>query len=295
MKYRCLATALPITLALSLLSLAGCDQAAPEPGKDRGGIGAGAKPTTKKAHPAPPAKPLTKELLDPSLNKLTAPDEFQVKFDTTKGSFTLEIIRDWAPHGADRMYNLVKIGFFEDIALFRAVKGFMVQFGIHGNPQAARPWSKATITGDPMQGSNKRGTISFAMAGSPDTRSTQMFINYIDNTRLDPMKFCPFGKVVDGMDVVDSFHQGYGETVTREQGNITNKGNGFLRKKYPELDYIKTAKLVEDAAPAGSASASAAPDSSAAPGPSAAPGASAAPKSAAPKGDVAPPKKGAPE
>lgn len=203
--------------------------------------------TSKKAAPKPaakPQKPLPPELTDPSLSKDQAPDKFKVEFTTTKGNFVVEVVREWAPNGADRFYNLVKIGYFDDIALFRAVKNFMVQFGIHGDPRVASKWQNAKIAPDEVKQSNERGMITYAMAGRPDTRSTQMFINYKDNTGLDKQGFAPFGKVVEGMDVVDKFYQGYGESTTREQGNIVSKGNAYLREKYPELDYIKSAKLV---------------------------------------------------
>ncbi|MBW2528131.1 MAG: peptidylprolyl isomerase [Deltaproteobacteria bacterium] len=203
---------------------------------------------TAAAPQAGPQKPVAAELLDPSLSKDKAPDKFQVKFTTTKGDFVVEVVREWAPNGADRFYNLVKIGYFEDIALFRAVKNFMVQFGIHGDPRVAAKWQNANIAADEPKQSNTRGMLTYAMAGRPDTRSTQLFISYKDNSFLDKQGFAPIGKVVEGMEVVDKFHQGYGEKTTSEQGNITKKGNAFLREKYPELDYIKSVKLVGDAA-----------------------------------------------
>jgi peptidyl-prolyl cis-trans isomerase A (cyclophilin A) len=225
------------------------------------------KPAATSSPKAAPDKPLSKELLDPALSKETAPDQFKVKFETTKGDFVLAITRAWAPNGADRFYNLVKIGYFDDIALFRAVEGFMVQFGIHGDPRVASKWLESNIPPDEVKESNSKGRLTYAMGGSPDTRSVQLFINYGDNKRLDGMGFAPIGEVVEGMDVVEKFYKGYGERTTREQSNIARMGNSFLRERYPDLDYIKSASLVDGSAPAGSAApaTSAAPPSTAAP------------------------------
>lgn len=190
--------------------------------------------------------PNTAALHNPALAIGEAPARFSVAFETTQGAFTAECNRHWAPHGADRLYNLVRIGFFEDIALYRVVSGFVVQFGIHGSPAVAGPWSEARLPPDAVVESNTRGALSFAMAGSPDTRSTQLFINYGDNARLDSVGFAPVCRVSerDMAAVVDRFHAGYGETVTREQGAITREGNTMLRAKFPRLDYIVRARLV---------------------------------------------------
>ncbi|HHH30049.1 MAG TPA: hypothetical protein ENK57_17125 [Polyangiaceae bacterium] len=189
---------------------------------------------------------------DPSKAVEEAPAEFSVKFDTTAGEFTMTCTRDWAPHGADRFYNLVKIGYFDDVSFFRAVKGFVVQFGIHGDPEVNKAWRNANIEPDDVKESNKKGTLTFAQAGRPkekgktaETRATQLFINLKDNDRLDGMGFAPLCTVTDGMDVVMKLHTGYGERAGRDQGAITMKGNEYLRKKYPLLDYIKTARLIE--------------------------------------------------
>lgn len=178
-----------------------------------------------------------------------APDAFKAKFTTTKGDFTVEVTRAWAPLGADRFYNLVKLGYFKDIAFFRAIDGFMVQFGISGDPAISAKWRGANIKDDPAAGhTNARGAITFAMAG-PDTRTVQMFINYGDNGRLDSMGFPPFGKVVSGMEVVDSLYKGYGEGAPRgmgpDQGRVQMEGNAYLQKEFPKLDYIKSAALVK--------------------------------------------------
>jgi peptidyl-prolyl cis-trans isomerase A (cyclophilin A) len=181
--------------------------------------------------------------------KLTekAPDTFKVRFDTTKGAFTVEVTRSQAPNGADRFYNLVRSGFFKDVEFFRVVPGFMCQFGIHGDPKVAAAWRAAQIPDDSVKASNLRGAITFATAG-PNTRTTQLFINYVDNARLDGMGFSPFGKVVEGMDVVDKIYGEYGEGAPRgrgpDQGRIQEQGNAYLKKDFPNLDSIKSATLL---------------------------------------------------
>lgn len=181
---------------------------------------------------------------DPSKATETAPDSFRAKFSTTKGDIVFECTRSWAPNGVDRFYNLVKIGFFDDVALFRVAKGFVVQWGIHGDPEVSKVWSNANLKPDPVVESNKRGMLTYAMAGRPDTRSTQLFINYGDNASLDKQGFAPLCKVVEGMETADAFNGEYGEKVTGMQGEITSKGNAYLREKWPNLDYIKTATIV---------------------------------------------------
>ena len=187
-------------------------------------------------------------LSNPAQATAAAPATFKVKLSTTKGDFVIEVHRDWAPLGADRFYNLVKLGYFNDAALFRVVKGFMVQFGIHGDPAVNRAWRVAHIKDDPTgKQSNTRGMVSFAMAG-PNTRTTQIFVNYADNSRLDAMGFSPFGKVVDGMKVVDALEGGYGEGAPSgrgpAQGRIQEEGNPYLHAQFPKLDYIKKATIV---------------------------------------------------
>jgi peptidyl-prolyl cis-trans isomerase A (cyclophilin A) len=187
------------------------------------------------------------DLTQPSKLTEKAPDTFKVKFDTTKGPITIEVTRSLAPNGADRFYNLVKAGFFKDIAFFRVIPGFMAQFGIHGDPAIAKAWSDANIQDDPVKGSNTRGTITFATAG-PNTRSTQFFINFGNNVNLDSAGFAPFGKVVEGMDVVDKINGEYGEGAPRgrgpSQGRIQAQGNSYLKKDFPNLDYIKSATIL---------------------------------------------------
>lgn len=189
------------------------------------------------------------ELMNPAKAAAEAPKVFQTKFKTTKGAFVVEVHRDWSPKGADRFYNLVKMHYFDNLAFFRAIEGFMVQFGIHGDPKVSAKWREATIGDDPAAGqSNKKGYISFATAG-PNTRTTQLFINYGDNARLDGMGFTPFGQVVSGMDVVEKLYKGYGEGAPGgagpDQGRIQAQGNAYLKKDFPLLDYIKSAKLVK--------------------------------------------------
>jgi peptidyl-prolyl cis-trans isomerase A (cyclophilin A) len=180
-----------------------------------------------------------------SLNE-KAPAVYKAKFDTSKGAFVIEVHRDWAPNGADRFYNLVKNGFYNDARFFRVIDGFMVQFGISGNPDLSAVWRDARIPDDRVKQSNTRGTVSFATAG-PNTRTTQVFINFGDNAGLDGQGFSPFGKVVSGMDVVDSLFKGYGEGAPRgrgpDQGRIQQEGNAYLITKFPKLDYIKKATI----------------------------------------------------
>jgi peptidyl-prolyl cis-trans isomerase A (cyclophilin A) len=188
------------------------------------------------------------DLSDPASLNEKAPGVYQAKFDTSKGAFVLEVHRDWAPNGADRFYNLVKNGFYNDVRFFRVLEGFMAQFGINGDPSISAVWRDAKIKDDPVKVSNGRGTITFATAG-PNTRTTQVFINFGDNAGLDGQGFSPFGKVVSGMDVVDSLYGGYGEGAPRgagpDQGQVQAQGNAYLQQDYPKLDYVKTATIVQ--------------------------------------------------
>jgi len=203
-------------LALALLVLAGCQGSQPE-------------------------------LMEPTTATETAPDLYKVRFESTRGPFTVEVHRDWAPMGADRFYNLVRIGYFEDVAIFRVIKGFVVQFGISGDPDVNAKWKDAAIPDEPVRAQNRRGFITYAMGG-PNSRTTQLFINLADNVRLDRMGFAPFGEVVEGMTVVDSFYGGYGEGAPQGQGpsqdRIYAEGNSYLRESFPKLDYIVKAEIV---------------------------------------------------
>ncbi len=185
-------------------------------------------------------------LWNPSLATAEAPEIFSVKFETTKGEFTVKCTRAWAPYGVDRFFNLVSIGFYDDVTFFRVVDKptpFVAQFGIHGNPSVNAAWQGQNLPVDEVRESNRRGTLTYAMAGAPTTRTTQLFVNLGDNRKLDGMGFAPICEVSTGMDVVDKLHAGYGEKPSGQQGRIGNEGNTFLRKEYPDLDVIKTARV----------------------------------------------------
>ena len=175
-----------------------------------------------------------------------APATYKARFDTSKGAFVIEVVRDWAPNGADRFYNLVKNGFYDNVRFFRVISGFMVQFGISGDPKISSPWREARIPDDPVKQSNKRGFITYAMAG-PNTRTSQVFINFGDNDGLDRQGFSPFGRVVTGMNVVDSLNAEYGEGAPRgrgpDQGRIQMEGNAYLTKDFGRLDFVKKATI----------------------------------------------------
>jgi peptidyl-prolyl cis-trans isomerase A (cyclophilin A) len=179
-------------------------------------------------------------LLHPSELKAKAPEVYDVKFSTTKGDFVVEVVRSWAPIGADRFYNLVKHGFYNDAAFFRIVPGFVVQFGLSADPAVNRAWHNADIKDDPVTQSNKPGYLTFATAG-PNTRTTQVFINLGDNSGLDRQGFAAFGRVTSGMDVVQNLYSGYGEQP--DQGSITNQGKAYTDKNFPKLDSIKSATI----------------------------------------------------
>ena len=191
-------------------------------------------------------------LKNPAALKETAPAVYKVNFDTSAGIFEVEVHRDWAPNGADRFYNLVTNGFFDDARFFRVISGFMVQFGINGDPAVNAALRNARIPRDPVKQSNKRGFITFAMQGGPngpDTRTTQVFINFGDNSNLDPIGFAPFGQVTKGMDIVGKIYSAYGEGAPGGNGpaqeRIQSEGNAYLTKDFPKLDYIKKATIVK--------------------------------------------------
>ena len=171
---------------------------------------------------------------------------YQVKFETSAGDFVIEVHPDWAPLGAARFHELVASKYFDGCRFFRAVKGFMVQFGLNGTPSVSQRWSQMPIKDDPVKGSNTQGMITFAMAG-PNTRTTQLFINLANNTQLDGMRFAPFGKVVSGMDVVEKLYTGYGDAPPQGEGPTQSKimaqGNSYLEANFPKLDYIKKATI----------------------------------------------------
>jgi cyclophilin family peptidyl-prolyl cis-trans isomerase len=175
-----------------------------------------------------------------------APATYKARFDTSKGVFVIDVRREWAPVGADRFYNLVKNGFYDENRFFRVISGFMVQFGINGNPQVSTPWRNAQIKDDPVKQSNKRGFITFATSG-PNSRTTQVFINFGDNSRLDGMGFASFGQVSSGMNVVDQLYSDYGEGAPSgrgpNQGRIQGEGNAYLTRDFPNLDFVRKATI----------------------------------------------------
>lgn len=187
-----------------------------------------------------------KALLDPSRARAQAPSTFRVKFETTKGSFLVDVYRDWAPHSADRFFNLVRIGYYNDCAFFRMTPQY-AQFGLSGDKDVNAAWLHEFLPVDLPKQSNRQGFVSFAQAGSPEKRSTQVFVNRVDNTFLD-RQFAPFGQVVgDGMKVVDKLYAGYGDGPPDGpvQGRIIIDGAAYLEREFPKLDRIKRAKIVQ--------------------------------------------------
>jgi peptidyl-prolyl cis-trans isomerase A (cyclophilin A) len=185
------------------------------------------------------------KLRNPAALKEQAPATYKAKFDTSKGAFVVTVHRDWAPIGADRFYNLVKNGFFDDVRFFRVISNFMVQFGINGSPAVSAIWRNPAVQlkDDPVKQSNKRGYITFA-TGGPNTRTTQVFINFKDNAFLDGQGFSPFGEVSQGMeDVVDKLYSQYAGKPQDQFVQILNQGNAFLNKDFPKLDFVKTATI----------------------------------------------------
>ena len=205
-------------------------------------------PRSSATHTAP--TPPHPSLLNPASLHAKAPAVFKAKFTTTAGDFVVEVHRAWAPIGADRFYNLVRNGYFTNAAFFRVVPGFVVQFGLSPNPAVNKVWKEANIQDDPVIQSNKRGSLVFATAG-PNTRTTQFFINYADNGRLDGMGFAPFGTVVEGMAVVDKIFPGYGESPSQDQ--ITDQGDAYIAANFPKIDKIKLARILPAAPPAAHA------------------------------------------
>jgi peptidyl-prolyl cis-trans isomerase A (cyclophilin A) len=196
---------------------------------------------------AAPAFAQSPSLANPAALREQAPAVFKARFDTSKGVFVIEVHRDWAPNGADRFYNLVKHGFYDNVRFFRVLSGFMAQFGISGDPKLSAKWREARIKDDPVRQSNRRGFITYAMAG-PDTRTSQLFINFGDNSALDRQGFSPFGRVVSGMNVVDALNDEYGEGAPRGRGpdqfRIQSEGNAYLMRDFGRLDHVKKATIV---------------------------------------------------
>lgn len=183
----------------------------------------------------------TSKLTNPAALKEQAPAEYKVNFDTSKGLIVVAVHKDWAPLAADRFFNLVKNGFFDDARFFRVVPNFMVQFGMNGNPAVTKAWSSAPMKDEPTKQTNKRGYVTFARTGAPNSRGTQVFINYKDNGFLDQQGFAPFGEVVQGMDLAEKITSQYGEKPG--QGEITSIGNAYLTKEFPNLDFVKKATI----------------------------------------------------
>jgi peptidyl-prolyl cis-trans isomerase A (cyclophilin A) len=229
---------LRLVVALALVgALAGCGGGG---GGSTGTTGSTASNATSTA--ASTRTQATGSLLHPEQIHGKAPASYTVKFDTTKGPFEVQVTRAWAPIGADRFYDLVQAKYYDGVRFFRVVPGFVVQFGIHPKPAVAQAWQNADIQDDPVKEPNKKGTVTFATAG-PNTRTTQVFINLADNSALDAQGFAPFGRVTSGMGTIAKLYAGYGEQPTNAQGEMVAQGDAFLRKSFPKLDRIVTARI----------------------------------------------------
>ena len=190
------------------------------------------------------------KLKDPAQLSARAPDRFRARFDTSQGVFVIAVEREWAPLAADRFYNLVKNGFYNDTRFFRVLDGFMAQFGLHADPAVQAAWRSASLKDEPVVKSNTRGFVTFTTESRPDSRYTMIFINYKDNSYLDADGFAPFGQVVSGIEVVDRLYSGYGRQNSPNQQRILREGNAYLLAEYPKLDFVKTATIDASAAPA---------------------------------------------
>jgi peptidyl-prolyl cis-trans isomerase A (cyclophilin A) len=203
----------------------------------------------QQALPKAPAKTpasAPSRLLNPAALTAKAPEVFKVKFDTTKGVILMEVHRDWAPLGADRIYNMTRNGFFNGNRFFRVIHTFMVQFGINGNPAVTAAWEKVALKDDPGgKQHNVRGYVTYGSTGRPNSRGTQIFINYKDNSFLDAQGFVPFGQVIEGMEVADMLTDEYGSKPQDAQARISAEGNKFLIATFPKLDYVKTATIAQ--------------------------------------------------
>jgi peptidyl-prolyl cis-trans isomerase A (cyclophilin A) len=240
----------PFLVLITLAAAAGCkvggDKAPAETPKAPASAAKAPAPASAAPASEATAAPTNPALLDPSKATEKAPDKFTVKFETTKGDILIDVTREWAPNGADRFYNLVKLGYYDDTAFFRVISGFMAQIGIHGDPKVNTVWREARIGDDPVKQSNTAGMVTFATAG-PNTRTTQIFLNLADNPNLDAMGFAPFGKVRD-MNTLNGIYSGYGEGAPRgngpAQGRVQTEGNAYLHHDFPQLDYVKHATIV---------------------------------------------------
>lgn len=235
-----------VAMSLAAVWLIGCDDSQRAP-KGTTGVAGSSKMEPQQEMTNMSTKTGNTNLMEPRKLNEKAPETFKARFSTTKGDVVIEVKRAWSPNGADRFYNLVKNGYYDNVAFFRVISGFMAQVGINGDPQVNNVWSQARINDDPSAGqANTRGAVSFAMAG-PNTRTTQIFFNYDDNSRLDSMGFTPFGRVTEGMETIDQLYNGYGEGAPRgggpDQGRVQGEGNDYLKRDFPKLDYIKSAKV----------------------------------------------------
>jgi peptidyl-prolyl cis-trans isomerase A (cyclophilin A) len=190
------------------------------------------------------------KLKDPAQLTERAPDQFRARFDTSQGEILIAVEREWAPLAADRFYNLVKNGFYDDSRFFRVLSGFMAQFGLHADPAVQSAWRTANLKDEPVKKSNTRGFVTFTRESSPNSSYTMIFINYKDNSYLDADGFAPFGEVVSGMEVADRLYSGYGRQNVPDQRRIMRDGNTYLLAEYPMLDFVKTARIETSAAPA---------------------------------------------
>jgi peptidyl-prolyl cis-trans isomerase A (cyclophilin A) len=189
------------------------------------------------------ANPNKAKLMNPAGMTEQAPPTYTVNLNTSKGLIVIQVHRDWAPIAADRFYNLVKNGFYDEARFFRVVPNFMVQFGMNADPAVTRAWSGAPMKDEPTKQGNKKGYVTFARTGAPNSRGTQLFINYKDNNFLDAQGFAAFGEVTKGMDIAESITAQYAEKPN--QGEITSQGNAYLNKEFPKLDFIKTATIAK--------------------------------------------------
>ena len=189
------------------------------------------------------ANPNKAKLMNPASMTEQAPPTYTVNLNTSKGLIVIQVHRDWAPIAADRFYNLVKNGFYDEARFFRVVPNFMVQFGMNADPAVTRAWSGASMKDEPTKQGNKKGYVTFARTSAPNSRGTQLFINYKDNNFLDAQGFAAFGEVTKGMDIAEGINAQYAEKPN--QGEITAQGNAYLNKEFPKLDYIKTATIAK--------------------------------------------------
>jgi peptidyl-prolyl cis-trans isomerase A (cyclophilin A) len=243
------ANGLAWSFAIMLLAACGGDGGdAPPPAETTPAASEPTPPPAATTSPTPAEPtPSTTPGAAPGPATLETPATFRVQFETSKGNFVVEVDRSLAPLGVDRFYRLINEGYYDDVRFFRVIAGFMAQFGMHGDPAQTARWRAQRIQDDPVVGSNTRGTITFATSG-PNSRTTQLFINLVDNRNLDGMGFAPFGRVVEGIEVVDQLYSGYGEGAPQgqgpSQGNIQSQGNAYLMQNFPLLDYIIRARVV---------------------------------------------------